>query len=217
MHSGISTKIISRSPHAAPFSQQIGEALATQGARMDRAAAEEKARKAAAASAAADATRKRPSSASNEEASASKRPKIEQNPAASTSAAFLAGFDFTSLPAALITELIVANLQAFTEPALTGLVQAYRHSNVVRNVQPTITTPAPAEPAPVASSSKTAPAAAPAPAPPPVAPAVKEEPLDPLKMDIDEDELEYEPDRINYEVSIVIQDCSPVLNMMCIL
>ena len=37
--------------------------------------------------------------------------------------------------------------------------------------------------------------------PPPPAPAIKDEPVDPLQMDIDEDELEYEPDRLNEEVS----------------
>lgn len=35
---------------------------------------------------------------------------------------------------------------------------------------------------------------------PPVAPPVKEEPVDPLQMVADEEELEYEPDRLNLEV-----------------
>ena len=37
--------------------------------------------------------------------------------------------------------------------------------------------------------------------PPPPPPAIKvEEPVDPLKMDIDDEEMEYEPDRLNLEV-----------------
>lgn len=146
---------------------------------MDRASAEEKARKAAAA----EASKKRPVSASGE-GSDSKRQKLEPD----TSAAFLAGFDFTSLPVALITELVVANLQAFTEPTLHTLVQTYRDSRAP--VLP------PAKPASIAEPEPTASAAS-----APSAPAVKQEPIDPLKMDIDEEEMEYEPDRLNMEVS----------------
>jgi len=157
---------------------------------MDRAAAEEKRRKATAL--AAGDSKKRPSSVSNEQASDPKRPKLEQDSAAN-SASFLAAFDFTSLPSYLITELIVANIEAFAEPALIALVQSYRQS---RGAPPTIsvppTAPAPADENPVVL--------APVATPPPV----KEEPLDPLQMDIDEEELEYEPDRINLEVCFLL-------------
>ena len=37
---------------------------------------------------------------------------------------------------------------------------------------------------------------------------VKEEPLDPLKMDIDDEEIEYEPDKLNLEVRKTIE-CLP--------
>jgi len=97
-----------------PFAQQINEALAVQGARIDKASSDEKARRIATAAAAAESTKKRPLPASNETSDA-KRQKLEPD-ATSSSAAFLAGFDFTSLPAALITELVVANLQAFADP-----------------------------------------------------------------------------------------------------
>ena len=153
---------------------------------MDRASADEKARRIATAAAAVEATKKRPLSTSTETSDA-KRQKLEQDATNNTSAAFLAGFDFTSLPVALITELVVANLQAFTEPALTALVEAYRESRGT-NVVVTSTTPAAAE-------------SVPATAKPVAAPPVKQEPIDPLKMDIDEEEMEYEPDKLNMEVS----------------
>lgn len=153
---------------------------------MDRAAAEDKIRKAAIAD-----SRKRPASASGDGPSDHKRAKLDPDPTSSNnnSANFLAGFDFTSLPAPLITELIVANLQAFTEPDLMALVQAHRQSRGIGNGAASAPSPIPSPQesatvisAPVASSS------------------VKSEPIDPLKMDIDEEELEYEPDRLNLEV-----------------
>ncbi|OBZ73776.1 Symplekin [Grifola frondosa] len=111
---------ISRCPQDAPFSSQIHAALSAQGIRMDQAAAEEKQRKAAAV----EASRKRaPSATPVQEAPDMKRPKLEHDAAAS-----LAGFDFTALPTNMITDIIVANLQSFSEAALVGLVQAYRQS-----------------------------------------------------------------------------------------
>jgi symplekin len=148
---------------------------------MDKASADEKARRIATAAAAAEATKKRPLSASNETSDA-KRQKLEQD-VTKTSAAFLAGFDFTSLPVALITELVVANLQAFTEPALAALIEAYRESSGgASSASPAVTEPVPTTAKAVA------------------VPPVKQEPIDPLKMDIDEEEMEYEPDKLNMEV-----------------
>ncbi|KAG5652625.1 hypothetical protein H0H81_004354 [Sphagnurus paluster] len=225
---------LSRTPANAPYVPQLNEALAIQGVRMDKAASDEKKRKAAAQAAGID-TRKRPLSVPTEPLDA-KRPKLEPEPAppaaASTSAnlSFLASFDFTSLPATLITELIVANLEAFTEPALIGLVQAFRESRGLGTSVPSQAAP----PAPVAAPAPkipTGPRAAqiqaendaqrsststpqgrqtrPIPSgpndhaqtPPPAPPQVKDEPVDPLQMDIDQDELEYEPDRLNEELS----------------
>ena len=89
---------------------------------MEQAAIAEKQRKAAAA---AEASRKRsPPTAPAQDAPDAKRPKLEHDTAAASATA---GFDFTSLPAALVTDLIVANIQAFSEATLIGLVQAYRH------------------------------------------------------------------------------------------
>jgi symplekin len=183
---------------------QIQEILAQQGIRMDKASAEEKKRKALLASGGSD-TRKRPAPASAERASEPKRAKLEPDVSA-TSASFLASFDFTSLPAPLITDLIVANIEAFSENALVVLVQAYRQSRG-------IATPATVPPVAQASPSRPVPAAAsarmstpevqtpvPTPAPAQLPPIVKDEPVDPLQMDIDQDELEYEPDRLNKEV-----------------
>lgn len=170
---------------------------------MDRAAAEEKRRKAAALMAAD--TRKRPASASDEQGSDAKRPKLEQDNSANTSASFLAAFDFTSLPAPLITDLIVANLSAFTEPALVTLVHAYRQNRGIVAPVP-LGTPVPvATPAAVVPPPELVAATVPVeelPATVPFPPPVKDEPVDPLQMDIDQDEIEYEPDRLNMEVRV---------------
>ncbi|KAI5992588.1 Symplekin tight junction protein C terminal-domain-containing protein [Pisolithus orientalis] len=185
---------ISRGPHGSAFGAQINEALAIQAQRMERASAEEKARKAAVAAAATEATRKRPpSSIPPEEQADPKRLKAEVDNAAANSAAFLAAFDFTTLPIGLVTDLIVANLQAFSEPALMNLVQSYRQSRGLPSVPPT---KPPQPPDSVARIEGT-----------PVGgtlagvEAVKEEVVDPLKMDIDEEEMEYEPDKLNLELS----------------
>lgn len=186
---------------------------------MEQAAAEEKARKAAAA----EASKKRATTATPVvEAPESKRPKLEHEAAPPPGPA---GFDFSALPAALVTDLIVANLQAHTENALIGLVQAYRHKKANASAPADIpglsSTPPPPHAAPVEQVAPIPPPVAPvaprAPPsgpradrekkqkaespPPPPPPAIKvEEPVDPLKMDIDDGEMEYEPDRLNLEV-----------------
>ncbi len=182
---------------------------------MDKAAADEKKRKSE--------SKKRPPSNPND-APDTKRVKLESEPAptpVANNASFLSAFDFTSLPATLITNLVVANLEAFTEPQLIAMVSAYRTSRG-------LSTPAPVEP-------PSTPTKAAAIAPPPIisptpaiptgprrqvqsiehsgtptpqaqvstpAPVVEAEPVDPLKMDIDEEELEYEPEKLNEEVSV---------------
>ncbi|CCM02435.1 uncharacterized protein FIBRA_04534 [Fibroporia radiculosa] len=193
---------ISRNSPGAPFTSQIQAALATQGARMDQAAAAEKQRKVAAA---AEASRKRsPTGTPLQDVPDSKRPKLESDvilPAG------FSGFDFTTLPATLVTDLIVANIQAFSEAALMGLVQAYRHSRSADSATPSTSIVSHPSAVPAiqvqAPSPQEVPPRRPAtPTPPPaVATVVKEEPLDPLKMDIDEEEIEYEPDRLNLELS----------------
>ncbi|KAJ7355393.1 Symplekin tight junction protein C terminal-domain-containing protein [Mycena albidolilacea] len=198
---------ISRVPGNAHYAPQIQEFMARQAIRMDEAAAEEKKRKALLASGISD-SRKRPSSGSADRPSDAKRPKLEPD-ASATSASFLATFDFTSLPAPLITDLIVANIEAFPENALIALVKAYRQSRGLPAPAPApIQAPTPAIPtAPRAARAiPTGPAAAqtstPEAQPPvPAAPVVKDEPVDPLQMDIDQDELEYEPDKLNEELS----------------
>ncbi|CAK5273974.1 unnamed protein product [Mycena citricolor] len=139
--------------------------------------------------------RKRPNPVSAEPPSDVKRMKTESD---AVSATFLAGFDFTTLPAALITNLIVANIEAFSEADLMELVQSFRRSRGIADA-----------PQPVASTSKSVPPSAdvaprtstPETHPSTLAPVVvKDEPIDPLKMDIDEDELEYEPDKLNDEL-----------------
>ncbi|OJA10681.1 hypothetical protein AZE42_01046 [Rhizopogon vesiculosus] len=182
---------ISRGPHGSSFGAQINEALSQQATRMERASSEEKARKAAVAASATEATKKRPPSATAENPSDAKRMKVEADMLGNASAAFLASFDFTTLPISLITDLIVANLQAFTEPALLELVQAYRQSRGLAPGPPASRPPQPLEPTPEAT-----------PTPGPAAePTMKVEAVDPLQMDIDEEEMEYEPDKLNMELS----------------
>ncbi|KAH9846038.1 Symplekin tight junction protein C terminal-domain-containing protein [Lenzites betulinus] len=228
---------ISRTPQGAPYAGLIQAALHAQGDRMERAAAEEKARKAAAA----EASRKRATAATPVmDAPDSKRPKLEHEPApapgppptitttipAPATGAPPPSFDFSTLPATLVTDLIVANLQAFTENALIGLVQAHRHKKAsgaaTAAVPHAVATPPPAAPAgpsrlPPAQVVPTPPPTGPrasrppsepradrktkSATPPPPPPPVKEEPVDPLKMDIDDEEIEYEPDKLNLEMS----------------
>jgi len=102
----------------------------------------------------------------------------------------LAGFDFTSLPVALITELVVANLLAFTEPALVALVEAYE--KVVRLAQHPLRMLLLLCPSRHQQTAQVV-----------IAPPVNR-PIDPLKMDIDEDEMEYEPDKLNLEARYTI-------------
>ncbi|KZT10059.1 uncharacterized protein LAESUDRAFT_673791 [Laetiporus sulphureus 93-53] len=209
---------ISRTQQGASFSAQIHTALANQGARMDQAAAAEKQRKAAVAAVAAEASRKRsPTGTPLQEGPEAKRPKLEEGAAFSIPTTGFAGFDFTTLPAALVTDLIVANIQTFSEASLTGLVQAYRHSRTQTNgaastsaaFPPSAPVFAPSAAAPVVAASVSEAPAKPeqrlrrSASPPPAAPLVtiKEEPVDPLKMDIDEEELEFEPDKLNVELS----------------
>jgi symplekin len=196
------TEVDHRGPHASSFGAQINEALSQQASRMERASAEEKARKAAVAASAIEATKKRPPSAAAENPSDAKRMKVEADMSGNASAAFLASFDFTTLPLSLITDLIVANLQAFTEPALFELVRAYRQNRGLAPGPPASRLPQPLEPTPEATPT-TGPSAE---------PSVKVEAVDPLQMDIDEEEMEYEPDKLNMEVStlyVLTSSCSP--------
>lgn len=224
------SKTAASSSQGPAHSSQIQAWMGAQNARMEKAAQEEKQRKA-------EASRKRPPSAvPSQDGPDSKRAKLED---AAISAAFLAGFDFTKLPAALVTDLIVANLQAFAEETLDGLVQSYRQG---RGASLSEATPGPSAPTALIPSTKAEPAVAASSVPvdpvapperipsglatpvpeytrrasrspsrsktPPTPPPVKEEdPVDPLQMDIDEEELEYEPDKLNLEVTPTI-DCA---------
>lgn len=184
------------------------------------------------------AERKRPSTSATPEAPDAKRPKLEQDADAAASATFLSSFDFTTLPASLVTDLIVANLQVFPEQAFVDVVQAYRQGRGGATPAPLLTagpsskpgTPQTTNGMPIPTGPRALRSATPVVVPvsetnsstpvprdvressemrsmsrsPPVTPplAVKEEePVDPLKMDIDEEEIEYEPDRLNQELS----------------
>jgi symplekin len=191
---------VPRHPNGQPFTSQIHDAIALQNARMEKATADEKARKYALL----ESNRKRqqpPTSTPSEEPSEPKRPKLEHESDAAATASFLATVDFTQLPASLITDLVVANLQAFTEPTLLALIHAYRQNQVA-------SAPVTAVAGPSTEIQAPTPIALPVKLPdvehehtPEVEAVTIKEPVDPLKMDIDEVDLEYEPDRLNQEVS----------------
>ncbi|KAJ7066730.1 Symplekin tight junction protein C terminal-domain-containing protein [Mycena amicta] len=170
----------------APHVPQIQDILQRQGTRMEEAAVEEKRRKQLGTT---SEPRKRPSSTSGEPEA--KRPKLD----AEASSA-LASFNFTQLPAPLITDLIVANLEAFSESALRTLVDAYKESRGISSAPSVVPATAAERPTPRDGTPVDTQTAA---VPPPA--IVKEEPVDPLKMDMDQDELEYEPDRLNRALS----------------
>ncbi len=198
---------------------------------MEQAAADERTRRAMATQAQVDARKRPPSTAAQGEEEA-KRQKVEGDPNADATA-LLAAFDFTTLPVALIAELIFANLQAFSEETFQTRINAYRRSTSTGVAAPA---PVPAAIAPVSTAVLETAAASENAMPvkmPPTMPAadrareralvqapstqvdepssssrVKEEPVDPLQMDMDED-IEYEPDRLNLEV------CLPLILTRC--
>ncbi|KAI4517175.1 hypothetical protein K525DRAFT_281044 [Schizophyllum commune Loenen D] len=231
-------KSAEKNPAYAALHTTVSEALSAQASRMEKAAQEEKMRRAG----------KRP--ATDAGRPDAKRAKLEPAPAAVPPqsdgapgpASFLAAFDFTTLPASLITELVIANLGAFSDQALAALVAKYRADKGLGGPPP-IASP---QPAPVERSST--PPGSPPPAlkaayaqvraqsqtpgkgttPVPTGPRaerVKEtdrakedgrdqgkekeeaaaprpppEPVDPLAMDLDQNELEFEPDALNREL-----------------
>ena len=197
-----------RTSGGSSFKGQIQEALTKQSVRM-KAAQEEWARR--------EASKKRPPSAAAIDGPDSKRLKLEDG----ASATILAGFDFSTLPTTLVTELIVANIQSFSEAELTALVQAYRQRGTEPAEAPAHSAAGPSVPtgpangaAVHASEHAPTPEEVPSkpgtPSPedgraersksPSTPPGVKEEPVDPLQMNIDDEELEYEPEKLNQEV-----------------
>ncbi|KAI5894765.1 uncharacterized protein SCHCODRAFT_02617748 [Schizophyllum commune H4-8] len=227
---------INRNPAYAALHTTVSEALSAQASRIEKAAQEEKMRRAG----------KRP--ATDAGRPDAKRAKLEPAPAAVPPAdgapgpaSFLAAFDFTTLPASLITELVIANLGAFSDQALAVLVAKYRAEKGLGGPPPI------ASPQAVPAGSSTTPPGSPPPAlkaayaqvraqsqPPrkgstPIptgpraermkdqdrakedgrdkeekgeanAPRPPPEPVDPLAMDLDQNELEFEPDALNREL-----------------
>jgi symplekin len=207
------------SPAGANYARDINDALTKQTLRMEQAASEERTRRAMATQVD---PRKRPPSTTGSSEEDAKRQKVEVDPNADATA-LLAAFDFTTLPVALIAELIVANLQAFSDETLQVRINAYHRSAPAGVAAPA---PVPATAPPVSANAletvaasenalavkmpPTMPAAdrareralaqtSPAQVEGPSSTVVKEEPVDPLQMDMDED-IEYEPDSLNLEV-----------------
>ncbi|KAI0305811.1 Symplekin tight junction protein C terminal-domain-containing protein [Multifurca ochricompacta] len=199
---------ISRSQAGANFAREINDALTKQAQRMEQAAVEERTRRAMAAQAQVDARKRPPSTAAAGEEDA-KRQKLEADPNADATA-LLSAFDFTTLPVALIAELI---------EAFQARVNAYRHPapSVVAAPAPVSATTFDTEmvsenavPAtmPVADRvrERTLAQASSSQVDDPSSPNIfKEELVDPLQMDMDED-IEYEPDRLNLELEPMQED-----------
>ncbi|KAH9965034.1 Symplekin tight junction protein C terminal-domain-containing protein [Lactifluus volemus] len=187
-------------PSGANFVREINDALTKQAQRMEQAATEERTRKAMATQAQVD-SRKRPSSAVGPGEEDAKRQKVDEDPNADATA-LLATFDFTTLPVALITELVVANLQVFSEEAFQARINAYRHPPPTTVAAPA---PVPAVATPVSpaalENAVAADNAAPVKLPPtmPAADRARE------RMDMDED-IEFEPDQLNLELEPMQED-----------
>ncbi|KAL1686427.1 Symplekin tight junction protein C terminal-domain-containing protein [Schizophyllum commune] len=221
---------INRNPAYAALHTTVSEALSAQASRMEKAAQEEKMRRAG----------KRP--ATDAGRPDAKRAKLEPAPAAvppqsdgaSGPASFLAAFDFTTLPASLITELVIANLGAFSDQALAALVAKYRAEKGLGGPAPAgrSSTPPGSPPAALKTAYAQVRAQSQTPGkgttPIPTGPRAERmkdmdrakedgrdqgkekeeaaalrpppEPVDPLAMDLDQNELEFEPDALNREL-----------------
>ncbi|KDQ18951.1 hypothetical protein BOTBODRAFT_28429 [Botryobasidium botryosum FD-172 SS1] len=196
---------IARSGHAGQFAHEISDALQQQTARMDIAAREEHERRA---------ERKRAMLAAAASEPEAKRAKMEppapsttgvwspvasshrQLPPQQTPQELLATFDFGALPQNLLIDLIIANLQTVSDEILGNAIQAYRqlHGAMLAPVPaPTAASVPPAVPASASASTQHV--------EPDATPdvTIKEEAIDPLKVDIDDDEMEYEPDSFNID------------------
>ncbi|KAF8587835.1 hypothetical protein K439DRAFT_1652134 [Ramaria rubella] len=175
---------ISRGQNGHQYALQIQDTLQQQATRMEQAVQDERIRREAVA---AEATRKRAMPGIESEQAVPKRAKLEHpsdiSRATSSSAdgltELLSNFDFSALPVGLVADLVIANLQLLSEQSLNTAIETFRQNQP--KVAPLV--------APTALS------------PPPVVPVadlpIKEEPVDPLQMDMDEDDIEYEPDRLN--------------------
>ncbi|QRV74154.1 symplekin [Ceratobasidium sp. AG-Ba] len=203
-----------RSPQGAPYARQIADAIQAQTARMEQAAQE--------------ARRKRVLEA--EAAESAKRTKLEPPvvptppnidvptpvPAPAPVAAPAFGhFDFSTLPLPLVVDILIANLQALSDERLATAISA-RKLQLSR--PPAVQQPTSVDGPPLLAPAPQAPGPSPAQLEsqtqrqPPVEaePAVKEEPLDPLKMDIDDDDLEYEPDKLNVKPTADQEEDEPI-------
>ncbi|KAG8942711.1 hypothetical protein FRC04_003541 [Tulasnella sp. 424] len=179
---------ILRNALAPAFTQQINEILLEQTSRMDTAAREEIARRA-------EASRKRALSESVQDSSDAKRLRVEDAAAPSAPAgnqaslSILQTFDFTTLPQPLVVDLVIANLIAVSPAKLHTVVANFRVNNPPPPALPMPSAVPPTQFVEDPSSSTTV-------------PKVEPVPLDPLKMELDEDDLEYEPEKLNTDLEI---------------
>ncbi|CAE6464998.1 unnamed protein product, partial [Rhizoctonia solani] len=189
---------IYKSPQGAPYTRQIADAIQAQTARMEAAAQEARRKRALEAEAANEAKR------TKLEPPAVPTPPSAPTPVDPPTSTF-ANFDFSSLPLPLVVDILIANLSVLSDERLAGAIASRRAvlgstgpvvpaAPVVQADVPLLVAPTPQLPVSASQLESQSQAQA-QPAEP--EPAVKEEPLDPLKMDIDDDDLEYEPDKLN--------------------
>ncbi|KAF8677667.1 Symplekin tight junction protein C terminal [Rhizoctonia solani] len=192
---------IYKSPQGAPYARDIADAIQAQTARMEAAAQEARRKRALEAEAA------------NE---AAKRTKLEPTPVPTPPniptpvdlpTSTFANFDFSTLPLPLVIDILIANLAVLSDERLASAIAARRvflsrgvgipptsDSIVVQQDGPPLVAPTPQLPVSASQLESQSQVEAQPTEPEPV---IKEEPLDPLKMDIDDDDLEYEPDKLN--------------------
>ncbi|KAG9104316.1 hypothetical protein FRC06_003605 [Ceratobasidium sp. 370] len=128
-----------------------------------------------------------------------------------TPAPAFANFDFSTLPLALVVDILIANMQALSDERLATAISGRRaylsmsavatptHQQSSTMDAPPLVAPAPQAPGPSPAQLESQTQSEPE-------PTVKEEPLDPLKMDIDDDDLEYEPDKLNVKAAADQED-----------
>ncbi|CAE6382445.1 unnamed protein product [Rhizoctonia solani] len=192
---------IYKSPQGAPYTRDIADAIQAQTTRMEAAAQEARRKRALEAEAANEAAKR-----TKLEATPIPTPPNVPTPVEPPTSTF-ANFDFSTLPLPLVVDILIANLGVLSDERLAGAIAARRallargavvplatDSVFVQQDGPPLVAPTPQLPVSASQLESQSQAEVQPTEPEPI---VKEEPLDPLKMDIDDDDLEYEPDKLN--------------------
>ncbi|ORY92427.1 Symplekin tight junction protein C terminal-domain-containing protein [Leucosporidium creatinivorum] len=168
-----------KSGHGSPFATQINDFLSRQAARMERAVAEARQQREL------EASRKR-QALSDEITNSSKRRRLDSAPSDAQVFASsdnpLSTFDATTLPVAVVIDLIINNFQGISDATFNAAIE------VVRRRLPSVES-TPAHDASFSAPMLSGPSGYQPPPPPPQV-FVKAEPVDPLKLDLGAEELD---------------------------